>query len=72
MFWLNSCLRCQGDLSGKADRYGGFVHCLQCGHYLTEAEEANLRAIAKPKPSQGGKSAIPLAMHLKIPPARAA
>ncbi|MEE8466269.1 MAG: hypothetical protein V3S68_07300 [Dehalococcoidia bacterium] len=42
MYWLENCPRCSGDLYGNSDIYGSFVYCLQCGHYLTEAEEANI------------------------------
>ncbi len=42
MFWLKACPRCHGDLYNNTDEYGSYVACLQCSHYLTEAEEALL------------------------------
>ena len=42
MFWFKGCPRCHGDLYSDADVYGSYVACLQCSHYLTEAEEARL------------------------------
>jgi len=43
MFWLKCCPRCCGDLYQGHDVYGRYVACLQCGHYLTQAEEVVLR-----------------------------
>ena len=63
MFWLNSCHRCHGDLLGNFDNYGGFIYCLQCGHYLAEAEESKLTSA----PPQGGTGASPMVVHIKIP-----
>ena len=45
--WLKGCPRCQGDLFEEAgvaaEVYGRrFVNCLQCGHTLSEAQEAHL------------------------------
>ena len=40
MLWLKSCPRCHGDLIQQIDQYGSYTACVQCGHYLTEAEEA--------------------------------
>jgi hypothetical protein len=40
MLWLKSCPRCNGDLYKGVDIYGSYIACLQCSHYLTEAEEA--------------------------------
>ena len=42
MFWFKTCPRCHGDLYGNSDVYGSYVACLQCSHYLSEAEEARL------------------------------
>ncbi len=42
MFWLKSCLKCHGDLYRASDAYGTYILCLQCGHYLTEADETRL------------------------------
>ena len=44
MFWLKSCPRCHGDLYGNSDNYGRYIECFQCGHYLTAAEDAQLRS----------------------------
>lgn len=46
MFWFKSCPKCQGDLYRGGDVYGSFIACIQCSHYLTEAEEARLGAVA--------------------------
>ncbi len=40
MFWFKSCPKCRGDLHRGSDAYGTFISCLQCGHYLTQLEEA--------------------------------
>ena len=47
MFWLKGCPRCHGDLFRERDQYGWYVFCLQCGHYLSEVEEAILRYVYK-------------------------
>ena len=39
MFWLKSCPHCAGDLYDARDLFGGYLACLQCGHYLSELEE---------------------------------
>lgn len=43
MFWIKSCPRCDGDLYENADQYGRFIACMQCGHYLSEDDEAAIR-----------------------------
>jgi len=43
MFWLKSCSRCRGDIFGDRDVHGNYIACIQCGYYLTEAEEVVLR-----------------------------
>jgi hypothetical protein len=43
MFWFKICPRCCGDLSEDRDQYGRYISCIQCGHYLTEAEEVVLK-----------------------------
>ncbi len=40
MFWFKSCPKCRGDLHRDSDLYGTFTTCMQCGHYLTQAEGA--------------------------------
>jgi hypothetical protein len=42
MFWLKLCPKCRGDLYGEQDCFGPYVGCLQCGRYLTRAEEKAL------------------------------
>ena len=42
MFWFKSCPRCHGDLYRDSDSYGTYIACLQCGHYLTQVEEAKV------------------------------
>jgi hypothetical protein len=47
MFWFKSCPKCgTGDLYDSGDLYGAYVACLQCGDYLTEAEEVVLRYVS--------------------------
>jgi hypothetical protein len=45
MFCLKSCPRCAGDTYEECDQYGRYIACVQCGHYLTEAEEVLLRYV---------------------------
>jgi hypothetical protein len=45
MVWLKCCPRCDGDLYRGTDHYGDYLACLQCGRYLTEAEEVVVRYI---------------------------
>ena len=40
MFWLKACARCGGDVYKQSDMYGEYFACIQCGTYLTEAEQA--------------------------------
>ena len=42
MFWFKSCPKCHGDLYQDSDTYGTYLACLQCGSYLTEADEMPL------------------------------
>ena len=44
MFWFKSCPKCQGDLYKNSDVYGTFISCLQCGYYLTQVQEAQVRS----------------------------
>ena len=62
MYWLKSCPRCQGDLHDSTDSYGNYVDCLQCGHYLTVVEEADLNS-QKPK---SGIGFIAQGVHVKV------
>jgi len=44
MIWLKCCPKFnKGDLVQGGDTYGSYIACLQCGYYLTEAEEVALR-----------------------------
>lgn len=42
MIYFKRCPRCNGDLHKAQDIYGSYVACLQCGYYLTDAEEVVL------------------------------
>ncbi len=42
MFWFKSCPKCHGDLYRDSDTYGTYIACMQCSHYLTEADETRL------------------------------
>ena len=33
LFYLKSCSRCKGDLLLDKDKYGFYIHCIQCGCY---------------------------------------
>ena len=54
MMWLKGCRRCRGDLFEEPaiglQPASRSVSCLQCGHVLTEREEARLPRSA---PSRG-------------------
>jgi hypothetical protein len=50
MFWFKACPRCSGDLAEGTDIYGSYIACVQCSHYLSEAEEA---ALCDPKTPAG-------------------
>ncbi len=50
MFWFKTCPKCHGDLYSDSDVYGSYVACLQCSHYLSEAEETRLGlSVAQPE-----------------------
>lgn len=38
MFWMKACPKCHGDLYLDSDVHGTYIACLQCGHYLPQAE----------------------------------
>ena len=42
MFYLKGCPKCHGDVYKSSDIYGPYTSCMQCSHYLTDAEEAQL------------------------------
>mgnify|MGYP005845542455 CR=1 FL=1 len=46
MMWLKGCPRCGGDLYIEYNVGDASVTCLQCGHILTEAQEAGLKRAA--------------------------
>ena len=43
MLYLRSCPKCHGDVYDDGDHYGRYLACMQCGHYLTAAEEVAVR-----------------------------
>ena len=48
MMWLKGCPKCRGDLFeepaiGLHTAASRYISCLQCGHVLTEQEEALLQ-----------------------------
>jgi hypothetical protein len=44
MLCLKCCPRCEtGALYESKDMYGSYMACLQCGYYLTEAQEVAMR-----------------------------
>ena len=45
MMWLKGCPRCGGDLYIEHNVGDSSVTCLQCGHVLTEAQEAGLKEL---------------------------
>ena len=71
MMWLKACSRCRGgDLVSDKDIYGECISCVQCGHYLSPAEEAMLRGQEPPKevaetasPGHTQYGGNPLRMH---------
>ena len=42
MFYSKACPKCRGDLYQSTDIYGPYIACIQCSHYLTDAEEAQV------------------------------
>ena len=42
MFWFKSRPKCHGDLYRDSDNYGTYIACMQCSHYLTQADETRL------------------------------
>ena len=51
MFWFKSCPKCHGDLYRASDTYGTYIACMQCSHYLTQADETRLELFSsKPNP----------------------
>ena len=58
MMWLKGCPKCGGDLYeepaiGPIVAVSRYINCLQCGHLLSEQEEALLLAAALEKPKAG-------------------
>ena len=62
MFWFKSCPKCHGDLYQDSDTYGNYIACLQCGNYLTEADETGLELST----SKLDMSPVPLEQFEKI------
>ena len=52
MFWLKACSRCGGDLFSDRDPYGAYISCMQCGRYMTEDEETELKLPAPMRKAQ--------------------
>ena len=42
MIYFKGCPRCNGDLREDSDTFGRYLACLQCGYYLTNAEDVIL------------------------------
>ncbi len=57
MLWFKACARCKGDLTEGSDRFGNFVVCMQCGNYLTDRQEMDLRAMPQRQPVRAGRAA---------------
>ena len=52
MFYLKSCPKCHGDVYESSDVYGPYASCMQCSHYLTEAEEMQLNHFSVSRSTQ--------------------
>ena len=50
MFYLKGCPKCRGDVYESADIYGPYASCMQCSHYLTEAEKMRLNRFSLSRP----------------------
>lgn len=60
MVCLKCCPRCNtGALYEGRDVYGSYIACLQCGYYLSEAEEVALRYASTPGPIGQTRSKTP-------------
>ena len=42
MFYFRACTKCSGDMYRGEDVYGSYIACIQCGTYLTAAQEGVL------------------------------
>ena len=49
MYWLKGCRTCQGDLYRSEDSYGSYISCMHCSRYLTNAEDAEIMGLSRPK-----------------------
>ena len=38
---FKACLRCKGDVQSMEDRWGGYLHCLQCGNAINLEPDPN-------------------------------
>ena len=54
MILFKGCPRCRGDLHTRADMYGEYAECLQCG-YVRDVQPAQTRVEAA-QPSAGRPS----------------
>ena len=45
MYWFKACPKCHGDIYSDGDTYGSYLACMQCGHYLSQAEESRLETL---------------------------
>ena len=43
MFYFKGCPRCHGDVYESNDMFGPYTSCMQCSHYLTDAEDIQLK-----------------------------
>ena len=59
MFWFKCCPKCNdGDLYEGKDIYGGYIACLQCGYYPTEAEAVALKYASRSDVMAGAGGAV--------------
>lgn len=62
MIMAKSCPKCGGDVYQERDAYGPYLACVQCGYYLTQAEEAALR-YGRPLVVRHVKDAVAVGQH---------
>jgi len=60
MMWFKRCPKCEGDLFEGDDLHGSFISCIQCGNYLTEAEQIALKyaSIKSPVEKTGDRELV--------------
>lgn len=44
MLWFKGCPKCGGDLQQEPVRFGEYIACTQCGHYVGELGARRLRS----------------------------